>query len=68
MLSESVRNYIVQAAVDWIMEGIEPDPDLQEVEGAEECLKNTIQEMQEFIDKYGIEKFHQTSWDVGYDY
>lgn len=63
MLKASVRNYIIQVAVDKVVEGIDPE-DL-ETEEEIECFNNTVKEMQDFIDQYGIEKFHQTSWDVG---
>lgn len=68
MLSESLRNYLVQAAVDKIEEGIDPDPEAVESPEALKCFNDTVKEMQEYIDKYGIDEFHKVSWDVGYDY
>ena len=67
MIRESLRNYIVQAAADYINEGIEPDLE-DESQEAIDCFNNTVKEMLDYIDKYGEEEFHKVSWDVGYDY
>ena len=68
MLSESLRNYLVQAAADKVIEGTDPDPEAVEDPEAMESFNNTVKEMQDYIDKYGEEAFHKVSWDVGYSY
>lgn len=62
MLSESVRNWIVQVAIDYVREKKMPDDPFESKE-EEECFWNTVKEMQE-DKKKGI----KATYDVSYDY
>ena len=68
MLSESKRNYIVQAAADFVLEEVDPDPNAIATDEEFDCFESTVNQMLEFIKENGIEEFQKTSWDVGYDY
>ena len=66
-MKESTRVWILQSAIDYVMDGTMPS-DPFETEEEKTAFFSEVRDLQEYMDLVGPEAFSRTTFDVSYSY
>lgn len=66
-MKESTRVWILQSAIDYVLDGTMPSDPFETPE-EEECFKSQVKNLEEYRDQVGQEQFENTTFDIPYSY